>query len=193
VENGLMEGKETMNNKIKIVILALVSLMLACNSVAIGNLQKNESNFNDVKQSGFIMPVDLYATLAGLQGVIKGNPGTFLMGFRNVVMFAWPDRGCYSFAVFEASGKPILDMVESMGLNGQRVDIWSMTDFVKFLQSKGWQFMDPNQLPATMLAALQSYAITAAATGARALVTIPILILPSTTQILLPTPEVIKQ
>lgn len=176
-----------MKRNVVFILALLMSLMLACSSITTGSMPDKPD------KASFIMPVDLYATLWGLQNVVRQAPGTFLMMQQNLVMFAWPDKAAYSFAVFYKDGKPILDMMEAIGCNGQRVDIFTMATFTKFLEGKGWQYITPDKLPMAMLGALQSYMVTSVAMSARALVTIPILVIPSTTNLLLPTPEVVKQ
>lgn len=113
-------------------------------------------------------------TVRGLQAVIRGAPGTFVMQHGEQFLLAWPHHGQYAIAMIgEGSAK---------GVQALRQGAAPLGELVRALEGAGWKFAAPSALPAAVLTTLGTYSLEAAATGLRSLPSVlllPVAILPS--------------
>jgi hypothetical protein len=143
--------------------LVLIFVLTAC---AAGQIQAPSA------AQSIVAPLSLYGTLTGLRSVVQSAPGTFVMENDQLIMLAWPAGANYAFAIFSKTGRPVCDLFDlltRMGYAGNKTDVFTMSGLVKWAEASGWKYILPAALPKTILAALQSYTISAVSAGAQSL------------------------
>ncbi|MDI6770129.1 MAG: hypothetical protein QMD04_10710 [Anaerolineales bacterium] len=118
-----------------------------------------------------VAPISFHQTLRGMQAVAREAPGTFAYASDKLAVLMWPQSGGYGFAVINKNGVVLRDL--SSFANGARVDTFTASDFVRWLEGNGYQRVDPRTLPATT--ALLSQFAYALANGTKAFNTFLIL------------------
>ena len=94
-----------------------------------------------------IGPIGFHDTLRGMQSVAREAPGTFAYANDKLAVLMWQQSGGYGFAVINKNGSVIRDLANFA--NGARVDTFTASDFVRWLEGNGYQRVDPRTLPAT--------------------------------------------
>lgn len=119
-------------------------------------------------EAAVIAPISIYATLEGMRAAAGGQVGTFLMESDKVIVFAWSKGSNWNFAAIAKDGKPVLDMLAEFA-NGQKVDTWTFTQFIRDLEVVGYRQISPEMLPAGVSGTLLSYTAELVMLGVRAL------------------------
>lgn len=119
-------------------------------------------------EEAVIAPISIYATLEGMRAAAGGQAGTFLMESDKVIVFAWSKGSNWNFAAIAKDGKPVLDMLADFA-NGQKVDTWTFSQFIRDLESVGYKQISPEMLPAGVSGTLLSYTAELVMLGVRAL------------------------
>jgi hypothetical protein len=138
--------------RLSIFILLLALISLACASV---------------------YPLDFYSTVAGMRAAAAGKSGTAIYAGQNLYVMIWPHRGQYAFAVINQQGDVVDDLLRMVNANG--VNVFRMSDLIKWMESNGFRQVDPKALPVNITTVLLSEMMAAVARGSRSLIT-PILI-----------------
>ena len=120
-----------------------------------------------------VHPLSLYDTIRGMQGAAAGRIGTAIYEGNGLYVMMWPARGQYGFAVINQSGDLVDDLAKMV--NGNGTTVWRMSDLVRWMESNGYQRIDPRSLPVAISQVLLSQFMTAVAAGSRSLIT-PLLI-----------------
>jgi hypothetical protein len=119
-------------------------------------------------------PIGAGATFYGMKSVMQQAPGTFVMQANNMILMAWPKGSNYAFAMFCDGACP------NASLTGKTIGTMTFVDTVKYLESMGWKYIQPSDLPGWITKALAMGTAEAAMTAMRALPSIwivPVIIL----------------
>jgi hypothetical protein len=114
-----------------------------------------------------VKPVDFYATLNGMRSVVEGQPGTFAYAKDNLIVMSWPKGSQWAFVTVTRDGSVFNDLKSLC--NGQKCDWRTFTDFVRWLETMGFQQMLPEALPVGMVTTLSGWGTVMITIGARAL------------------------
>jgi hypothetical protein len=102
-------------------------------------------------------------TFAGLQSVMRGEAGTMIMERGNLLLMAWPKGTQYAFAILGKDGSV------GQALTGLRIDTTSIASMIRTLESGGWTYTQPVNVPAIIAQALAMYSVEMALTSVRAM------------------------
>lgn len=105
-------------------------------------------------------------TINGLKSVAAGNPGTFIMQSKDLILMAWPSGANYAFAIIDQTGKA------HSSLAGLKLNTLNFTEMVKSLEAGGWKYILPAALPEKILIAVGTYSLEAAMTAVNAMPTV---------------------
>jgi hypothetical protein len=119
-------------------------------------------------------PIGAGATFYGLKSVVQQAPGTFVMQANNMILMAWPTGAKYAFALFCDGACPLAETT------GRVVQTMSFSETVRYLESCGWTYMQPENLPTWITSALATGTVEAMVAAMRSLPSIwmvPVIIL----------------
>jgi len=150
-----------MKEKFLLFVISVSLLLSGCGGQSVTTTQ------GEVDAS-VIAPISIYATLQGMRAAAAGNAGTFLMESDKVIVFAWSKGSAWNFAAIARDGRPVLDMVKEF-VNGQKIDTYSFSGFIKSLESAGFKQITPDLLPAEVTGTLLGYTTELLSLGVRAL------------------------
>lgn len=122
-------------NKVFCSTFLLLTLLTACASMPSEVAEPEHAQ---------VVPLPWDITVAGMQTVLNGGFGTFVLEGDEFVLLAWPDIENYNYIILEkASSTPIKDLVRCCeGKIGNQVGQWTMADLVKYLKDKqGYKYV----------------------------------------------------
>ncbi len=116
-----------------------------------------------------VYPLNFYSTVAGMRAAAAGRSGTAIYEGHNLYVMIWPHRGQYAFAVINQQGDLVDDLLRMVNANG--VNVYRMSDLIRWMESNGFRQVDPKALPVSITSVLLSQVMAAVANGSRALIT----------------------
>lgn len=116
-----------------------------------------------------VYPLDFYSTVAGMRAAAAGKSGTAIYAGQNLYVMIWPHRGQYAFAVINQNGDIVDDLLRMVNANG--VNVFRMSDLIKWMESNGFQQVGPKSLPVSVTSVLLSQMMAYVANGSRSLIT----------------------
>ena len=120
-----------------------------------------------------IFPVDLLNTVSGMRAAAAGRAGTAVYAGNGLYVMVWPYRGEYAFAVLDQAGQASDALQQMVNANG--INVWSLSDLLKWMEGHGFSRIDPKLLPAGIGQALLGQFFAGVAAGSRTLIT-PLLV-----------------
>jgi hypothetical protein len=98
---------------------------------------------------GEVVAIGLQETVMALRGVVNNAPGTFIMqSLEGDFLFAWPSGSNYGFLAISRSTQPVNILNGFVSAN--KTNTLSMADLTKQLESGGWKYILPTQLPVAL-------------------------------------------
>lgn len=96
-------------------------------------------------------------TAIGVSKVLSGSPGTFIYAKDAFYVFGWYSNSQYAFLLAKDTGEFIRNLDMIPGMNGQRIDMFTAIDFIRFLEGKGFKQVSPQELPPSLVATYGSW------------------------------------
>jgi hypothetical protein len=157
-----------MKEKFLLFVISVSLLLSGCGGTSPKDASLAPLQGGEGVSEAVIAPISIYATLQGMRAAAAGNAGTFLMESDKVIVFAWSKGNAWNFAAIARDGRPVLDMVKEF-VNGQKIDTYSFSGFIKSLESVGFKQITPDLLPAEVTGTLLGYTTELLSLGVRAL------------------------
>jgi hypothetical protein len=140
-------------------IILMVVLFL---SILFGGLGVNQVN-----------AVSTAKTIYGIADAIHGQPGTYIYVKDNMYVFGWlPAANEARWAIINVDKLSIIDWSK---FSGNRSNLKTVSDFIKLLESDGYQLVSPESVPTSIKVAVD--AATLSVIGG-SLIKMPMFVLP---------------
>lgn len=99
------------------------------------------------------------ATIAGMQSVVRGDVGTFIMTDGAAYMLAWPKGENYAWTV--------ISNARGVDLNAVRNNATTLSKLLLDLEKNGFYYVSFDQLPKGIVETVLGYSVTTVMTGVR--------------------------
>lgn len=92
------------------------------------------------------------STIAGLQSVVRGDTGTFIMTDGQAFMLAWPKGTSYAWTV--------ISEVRGIDINGLKTSATTLSKLLLDLEANGFQYVSFDQLPRGITETILGYSVS---------------------------------
>jgi hypothetical protein len=102
-----------------------------------------------------VVPLSIQNTVMGMRSAAQGKVGSFMLQNDKLLVFVWQNGGKYGFALIPKNAQDALQEIMNFK-NGTGAPVEDVSRFVNDVENMGYEYVQPEQLPAPLMESLLS-------------------------------------